>query len=233
NAGGNPDLWIMRADGSEQRQLISNGRLPAVSRDGRYVAFISSRTGGNFVWRMDLDGGNPKQLTSEIVFLLCPLDFSSDGRWIMVAPLNAYAIFKVSVDGSETVQLTEGQIYGPQVSPDGKLMACRYRQSLLARYQLAILPFEGGKPIKVFDVARTARLRMWRWAPDGRAVHYIDTRGGVSNIWSQPVDGGPPKQLTNFKSDLIFWFDWSRDGKQLVLSRGTVTSDVVLISESK
>src|SRR5262249_23013973 len=109
NAGGNPDLWIMRADGSEQRQLISNARLPAVSRDGRYVAFISSRTGGNFVWRMDLDGGNPKQLTSEIVFLLCPLDFSSDGRWIMVAPLNAYAIFKVSVDGSETVQLTEGQ----------------------------------------------------------------------------------------------------------------------------
>jgi len=37
--------------------------------------------------------------------------------------------------------------------------------------------------------------------------------------------------LSNFKSDLIFWFDWSRDGKQLALSRGTVNSDVVLIRE--
>ncbi|PYV61361.1 MAG: hypothetical protein DMG97_43380 [Acidobacteria bacterium] len=91
------------------------------------------------------------------------------------------------------------------------------------------MPFEGGEPIKVFD-ALTPIGRLIRWAPDGRAVTYIVTSAGVSNIWSQPIDGGAPKQLTNFKSDQMFWFDWSRDGKQLAVSRGTVTSDVVLIS---
>ncbi len=55
--------------------------------------------------------------------------------------------------------------------------------------------------------------------------------GGISNIWSQPLDGGAPKQLTDFKTDRIFAFDWSRDGKQLAVSRGTVTSDVVLIKD--
>ena len=55
---------------------------------------------------------------------------------------------------------------------------------------------------------------------------FIDNRGGVSNIWLQPLAGGEPKQLTNFKSDLIFSFDWSRD-RQLACSRGIVTSDVV------
>jgi len=38
------------------------------------------------------------------------------------------------------------------------------------------------------------------------------------------------KQMTNFKSDLIFAFDWSGDGKQLALARGATSSDVILIS---
>jgi len=46
----------------------------------------------------------------------------------------------------------------------------------------------------------------------------------------QPLDGGPPRQVTDFKSDRIFGFEWSRDGKQLALARGTESSDVVLIS---
>jgi Tol biopolymer transport system component len=70
-----------------------------------------------------------------------------------------------------------------------------------------------------------------RWTPDGRALTYIDTINGVSNIWSLPVDGGPPKQLTDFKTDQIFWFDFSRDGKQLAVSRGTQTSDVIVIRD--
>jgi hypothetical protein len=45
-----------------------------------------------------------------------------------------------------------------------------------------------------------------------------------------PVGGGPPRRLTDFKSDSIFWFDFSRDGRQLALARGTQISDVVLIS---
>jgi Tol biopolymer transport system component len=66
-----------------------------------------------------------------------------------------------------------------------------------------------------------------------RTLNYIDTINGVSNIWSLPLDGGRPKQLTDFKTDQIFWFDFSRDGKQLALSRGTQTSDVILIRDFK
>jgi hypothetical protein len=54
----------------------------------------------------------------------------------------------------------------------------------------------------------------------------------VSNLWSQPLDGGAPKQLTNFTSDLIFDFDLTADGKQFVCSRGAVTTDVILIKDT-
>jgi hypothetical protein len=66
---------------------------------------------------------------------------------------------------------------------------------------------------------------------EARALTYIVTKNGVSDIWAQPIDGGPPKQLTDFTSDMIFSYAWSRDGKKLALARGSKTSDVVLISD--
>jgi len=95
-----------------------------------------------------------------------------------------------------------------------------------------IVPFAGGDPVKVLDLPRPSFTSDpgLRWTPDGRALTYIDTVNGVSNIWSLPVDGGPPKQLTDFKTDQIFSFDFSPDGK-LAVSRGTQTSDVILIRD--
>ena len=60
---------------------------------------------------------------------------------------------------------------------------------------------------------------------------YIDTSGGTPNLWSQSLDGGPPKKLTDFKENGVWRYAWSRDGKQLALTRGTFTSDVVLIRD--
>ena len=70
-----------------------------------------------------------------------------------------------------------------------------------------------------------------RWSSDGKAILYLDNKNGVTNIFSQAIDGGTPKQLTNFTTDRIFNFDWSRDGKQLACARGVVTTDVILIKD--
>ena len=95
------------------------------------------------------------------------------------------------------------------------------------------MPFAGGPPLKTFDVTSEYRPNS-RWTPDGRAIIYNVTHGGVlsgvTNLWTQPLDGGLPKQLTNFTSETFSAFDWSRDGGWLVYGRGTTSSDVVLIS---
>jgi hypothetical protein len=49
------------------------------------------------------------------------------------------------------------------------------------------------------------------------------------NLWTLPLDGGPPRKITAFVSDQIIHYAWSRDGKQLLLTRGKESSDVVLI----
>jgi hypothetical protein len=65
--------------------------------------------------------------------------------------------------------------------------------------------------------------------PDGRAIAYPAGRG--KNLWSLPLDGGPPTQLTHFSdapsTPSIARFAWSRDGK-LAMTRTTVAQDIVL-----
>jgi TolB protein len=230
--GGGVDIWIIDADGKNQRQLTADARTnnhPSVTPDGRYIFFLSDRTGVPHIWRTDLDGGDPKQLTNGAGEQnpTC----SPDGRWVIYRTVfGELTIWRVPVEGGEPVQLTDKPSDGPAtVSPDSKLIA--YFTDYGGPLRIAIIPFEGGEPLKTFDVPPTILgVGGLRWTPDGRDLAYAGTHESVSNIWTQSLDGGAPKQLTDFKSDRIFWFDWSRDGKQLVLSRGNATSDVVMIS---
>jgi Tol biopolymer transport system component len=114
------------------------------------------------------------------------------------------------------------------ISPDGKWVAFQTSgDQPAAGPKLGIVPFDGGQPVKLLDV----KFIQYRWSADSRAILYLDDNEGVTNIWSQAVDGGAPKQLTKFTADQIFSFDWSRDGKTMACSRGVVTTDVVLIKD--
>jgi len=88
------------------------------------------------------------------------------------------------------------------------------------------------------DVA-SRRDRMDRFVREAKsaaalnALVHADRQGIVSNLWRRPLDGGTPSQLTDFKSLFIDSFCYSRDGRQLVLARGSTTRDAVLITDEK
>ena len=73
---------------------------------------------------------------------------------------------------------------------------------------------------------------MAQWSADGKSILYTTNNNNVTNIWSQPLDGGPAKQVTDFKDSLMSGFAWSRDGRQLACSRGILLRDAVLISDA-
>ncbi len=232
---GNNDIWICNADGTGQRQLTSepsNDYQPAVSPDGSTVFFASDRSGIPNIWRMQSDGSKPQQLTfggedyrPEV---------SADGKWVYFDSWDAgpLLLMKVSVDGGEPQAVfNKGASQRARSSPDGKLLAFVFSDDQqLGKPQILIMPSSGGDVIKSFEVPTTANSASMQWTPNSRAISYIDTREGVSNIWEQPLGGAAPRKLTEFKSDLIFSFCWSRDGKNLAIARGQTTSDVVLIS---
>ena len=87
-----------------------------------------------------------------------------------------------------------------------------------------------GSTLKSFDMQRAKFDNGPYWSPDGKYLQFVATRGGVSNIWQHPLEGGPARQLTHFSSEEIFDFAWSPDGSRLFLTRGIGSSDVVLLS---
>jgi Tol biopolymer transport system component len=179
---------------------------------------------------MDINGANLKQLTRS-GFAYRPY-CSPDGRWVVYrrGSLGKMTLWKVSIDGGAPAQLTgdDKPAASPAISPDGKLISYIVSNEQ-NKPALNIIPFEGVGIIKTIEMPSTYRLHHI-WAADGRAVIYRNRIRDVSNIWKQPLDGSSPIQMTDFKSNGVSWFDLSRDGKHLVLSRGAESSEIVLIS---
>jgi serine/threonine protein kinase/Tol biopolymer transport system component len=235
-ANSSADIWIMNSDGSGARQLTKssgssyNGQL-SVSPDGRYVCFVSDRLEGKMhLWRMDADGGNLKQITSGDSNEGTP-SFSPDGHWILYSSKKGdqLELFRFGTDGGDSVRLTEGFLADtPRVSPDGKLLAAFYRERNGAPLKIAILPIDGGRPLKIFNVSET--IGGFSWLPDSATLAELETVQGVSNIWAHSISDDKRKQLTDFTNGQIFNFDLSREGKPTLFSRGQSRSDIVLIT---
>ncbi|MGQ0762194.1 MAG: protein kinase domain-containing protein [Acidobacteriota bacterium] len=228
------EIWSMDVDGSNSRQLTFDRQTnvePAVARDyPNSMVYVSYGKGTPNIWRMDVQARNGKQLSSGS-YEDWP-DVSPDGKWVVYAADDGseLRIWKVSIDGGEASRLTEKFARSPVFSPDGQKIACLMRAE--AGWKLAVLPANGGTPETTYPIA-TTEAQQWhapRWTPDGQAITYIVTRGGVSNIWSQPLSGGPARQLTKFDQDEIFAFAWSPDSEKLACVRGVNTMTAILIS---
>ena len=231
------ELWSMKTDGDDKRQLTSDGAFKfcvAVTSDSRYILFNSNRGGSFDIWRMDLDGSNQKQLTNGEKFAFWPAS-SSDGKFVLYQALRdgIWVVMKVSIDGGAASQLTEHQCGGPAVSPDGKSVACLTPDDAASlKWKTAIVPFDGGAPTKFIDMPPSCLIEAGiKWTADGKSIVYADYSAGAGNIFSMPIDGGPARALTSFKSDYVSAFNWTRDHKQLVLGHGGNIEDVVLMKD--
>jgi Tol biopolymer transport system component len=182
---GNRDLWIMASDGSNAKQLAFDPGMdtsPSASPRGDHIFFASNRTGTPHIWSIQQDGTNPKQLTAGGGEGLP--DSSPAGAWVVYESTDSGrpVLWKVQSDGGTPVQLTNELSRAPAISPDGKLIAFYYWDELPGSpIRLAIIPSDGGRPIKTFDFPGIIHTRIVRWAPDGKALTYVANEGGVSN----------------------------------------------------
>lgn len=232
-SAGEQNLWVTDPSGHGATQLTSHAGFnlePAVSPDGRYIVFVSTRSGRQHLWRIDADGKHPLELTHGVEDRRPSI--RPDSQQVLfrsIVPGVGSRVFQVAIDGGEPIRLTDRISAEPIVSPDGKWIAIIYRAAPAAINKIAVMPSSGGEPKLICDLP--AFYGRFHWTPDGTGVAYAAKQEGVGNIWIQPVDGSAPKQLTHWSSNPILSFDWSRDGKWLAYSSATLTSDVVLITD--
>ncbi|MBV8857169.1 MAG: PD40 domain-containing protein [Acidobacteria bacterium] len=233
-ASGYFDIWVMNADGGSPKQLTFGtdaNNYPSVSPDGRSVVFETNRGVGWSIWRMNADGGAPKELTRNSGQYSFP-QVSADGRWVFYSGPDAsgrQVPWRVPLDGGQPEQLTRRETGPAALSPDGGLLLYYYRESPDAPAKIELAPSAGGEPVRVIDPPGNTHDA--GWMPDGRALVVVRDADNVSNLWTLPLEGGKPRPLTDWKSDKILWFAFSRDGRQLAVARGDTFYDVMLIKD--
>jgi len=233
-ASGNWDIWSMNKDGTGAKQLTidpHNDLFPAISPDGQSVFFASDRAGVFNIWRMDANGNNPSQLTRGGMQMLP--EVTADGAWVIYTENLTVAprVWKVRANGGQPERLTDSLSNRAIGSPDGKQLGYVYLDE--RAWGIAVRPLNNNGTTRKFPFPATVISRFFRWTPDGQSLAYIRTENGASNLWLQPLDGRPSRQLTDFKNGGLVSFAWSSGGKWCAYMHHTATRDAVLIKDFK
>lgn len=239
-----PNLMRMNADGTNRTTLESDsaGFIRTVCRCGEHYLALEwafhGGTSGSDIWRVNADGSNPVQLTNGGADLL-PV-CSADGEWIYFTDGSGGRILRVSVNGGKSevapgTVLPNGFVAAPMagISPDGKQLPFLF-QSGPSQAVIEIVGLDAVSNPPRRALKSDPRISGYvRFTPNGKALAYPITENGVSNLWIQPLDGSPGRQITNFQSGIFHvHFYWSPDGKMLGILRENTQSDIVLVRES-
>jgi serine/threonine protein kinase/Tol biopolymer transport system component len=211
---------------------------PSACPDGRYVVFVlgfHAGAGSQNVWRVDSSGGNLKQLTKGEfdTYPVC----SPDSHWVYyVDQQNEAKLARIPIDGGTPQIISNLPVSGSAVSfdltSDGKqAVFATLEHSGEHKEKLAIVATDSDHA--VVEGLEHVRFGLLRLSRDGKAAVYPARENGVDNLWLQPLGGSKGRQITNFKSERIYDFHWSFDGKQLAMVRGHTDSDVVLIRSTQ
>jgi len=205
-----------------------------------FAGFVAGTPSIN-IWKIDHNGQDLTQITygNEDIFPVC----SRDSEWVYYYDGIEQAIMKAPLSGSSPTKIAPAFFAQPSLSPDGKLLA--YEPPALPqngdlKRSIAFYATDGSTPPKplIVDPGFAQEVRPFagfiRFTPDGKSLAYGIYENTVSNILLQPLDGSRPRPLTHFTSETIRDFNFSPDGKSLVLVRGHSNSNIVLMrSESR
>jgi len=223
-ASGNADIWSMKTDGSDPKQLTTNTASdgdPSFSPDGGKIAFVSSRDGSQEIYVMNADGTNQKRLTNNSVIDFDP-SWSPDGSKIIFVSFRDGSgdVFTMDPDGSNPVNLSKfpaGNETEPVFSPDGKKIAFRGLRD--GKIEIYIMNSDGSDQTALTDSPGIDTEPAF--SPDGsKIVFRSDRDAGDREIYIMDADGSNQTNLTHTPGVTEIAPGWNPDGSKIIFYDG-------------
>jgi Tol biopolymer transport system component len=174
---GSFQVWSSNVDGTGARQLTNMKGTwtgtPRWSPDGTRIAFDSREKGDADIYLINADGGPPRAFSTEKSNEVVP-SWSRDGKWIYFASdrTGRWEVFKQSVEGKQTVQVTHGGGFAALESPDGG--AVYYTKGLSTPGLWKTTP-NGGKESELLKMPDAGYWGFWTVVENG--IYYLDSVG--------------------------------------------------------
>ncbi|MGB7602346.1 MAG: hypothetical protein WBM24_18725 [Candidatus Sulfotelmatobacter sp.] len=202
---------------------------PAISPDGRSIAFSVRQNGRTLMYAMQADGTNPRILTDSLDLQGAPA-WAPDGQSITSAA-NDHGVphlFRVPVGGGFPTLFISEYSVDPAWAPDGRFLVYSGPDIGTTFSVKAATAEAAAHPLPPLTLTRGARRLAF--LPDGRSLIYLRGEIQHKNLWLVDLQTGAERQLTSLAPDFeIRDFDISRDGREVVLERVQGHSDIVLL----
>jgi len=229
---GRQGIW-KAADG-RSRELWSDAHAvivgaPAVTRDGRGIAFTVADGERTILYTMDSDGREVRTLTRSLDLRGNPA-WAPDGRSIVSAALRdgEPRLMSIFLDGSPPTPLVSEYSIDPVWSPDGQFLI--YSGADVGTTFPLRAVARDGRPYPIPALILTRGARRVAFLPDARSIVLL--RGDVArkSFWLVDLRTGAERQLTQLVPDIaISDFDLSRDGSKVLFERIQESSRIALI----
>lgn len=223
-SGSGPIVFTSDRDGNRELYSVSSkdGEInitntaqdeysPAVSPDGRWVAFLAVEGGDVVLEAMRVDGTERQRLTPGPGVRSMPRWAPDSSRIAYVHEMDgASHIYVVGIDGSEPMKLSS--IPSAEVgnwSHDGESVVFAAQDG--EQRGIYIRNPDGVNEFRLTDAADTSPV----WSPDSKMIAFLSKRGGGVDLYVMNADGSEPRQLTDNDAS-EYQISWSPDGKQVL-----------------
>jgi eukaryotic-like serine/threonine-protein kinase len=224
-------VWRLEPDGSGRRRLTTQGVYVTdlVFHENSGIVFDQvEKEGVLHLWRMDPDGGGLRKLTDGAGEAFVAL--SATGKTLFFTKAaESRGLWALDLAGGEPRRVVSDFDERPLVtSPDGRRLLYIRLENINGRSypRRVVVPAEGGDPIASFLLPPGAADL--KWAPDGKAVTYIDRATGF-NLMRRSIDKDDTVQMTRFPDGRTRSHEWSPDGRKIALHRRVGQQDSLWI----
>jgi Tol biopolymer transport system component len=229
---GNADIYTISEDGSERKQITSGESAeisPKLSADGRFLIFMSNRSGQMNVWRSDANGTNTTQITESGNVKDAIISPDGNNVFYLAQELNKpfETLWQISINGGKSTQLTKQPTLSPRISPDGKSIACSILNPETNNMTPAILSAETGEVIKHPETPQNNELPFLDWSKDGESLFVVLRQEKPYSLWKISLTGEQPEKLREWENDAIFRLAISKNGERVFYEVGNELNSVV------